>query len=154
MLRFCRWPCLRDFRFFAVCLKLHFSTLTVKTNEKSRKMMSWGLIGGLEVLPALAVPCGFASAASFVCFVFYRQSALLWSPVVSSALLGSPGLSSALLGSSGVSWALLGSPGLSWALVSSPGLSWALLGSPRLSWALLEMCSRPSVIPGCGVLTT
>ena len=35
-------------------------------------MTSWGLIGGLEVLPALAVPCGFASAASFVCFVFYR----------------------------------------------------------------------------------
>ena len=31
--------------------------------------MSLGLFGGLEVLPALAVPCGLASAASFVCVV-------------------------------------------------------------------------------------
>ena len=28
-------------------------------------MMSFGLFGGLEVLPAFAVPCGLASAASF-----------------------------------------------------------------------------------------
>ena len=32
-------------------------------------MMPLGLFGGLEVLPALAVPCGLASAASFVCVV-------------------------------------------------------------------------------------
>ena len=31
--------------------------------------MPLGLFGGLEVLPALAVPCGLASAASFVCVV-------------------------------------------------------------------------------------
>ena len=31
------------------------------------KIMSLGLFGGLEVLPALAVPCGLASVASFVC---------------------------------------------------------------------------------------
>ena len=29
--------------------------------------MSLGLFGDLEVLPALAVPCGLASVASFVC---------------------------------------------------------------------------------------
>ena len=44
-------------------------------------MTSWGLIGGLEVLPALAVPCGFASAASFVCFVFYDS--FIVNPLVS-----------------------------------------------------------------------
>ena len=31
--------------------------------------MSFGLIGALEVLPALSVPCGLASAMSFVCVV-------------------------------------------------------------------------------------
>ena len=31
--------------------------------------MPLGLFGGLEVLPALAVPCGLALAASFVCVV-------------------------------------------------------------------------------------
>ena len=31
--------------------------------------MSSGLIGALEVLPALSVPCGLASAMSFVCVV-------------------------------------------------------------------------------------
>ena len=107
----CRGGC----RFFAVCFKLHFSTFTMKTNEKPAEnntlgslwwsgssfcprlavrigfsclirlcrhrfvfdsrshgrdgagMMSFGFFGGLEVLPALAVPCGLASAASFVC---------------------------------------------------------------------------------------
>ena len=38
----------------------------MKTNEKPRKMMPLGLFDGLEVLPALAVPCGLASVASFV----------------------------------------------------------------------------------------
>ena len=32
-------------------------------------MMSFGRIGTLEVLAALSVPCGFASAVSFVCVV-------------------------------------------------------------------------------------
>ena len=67
-------PCRGGCRFFAVCFKLHFSIFTLKTNEKQTKMIPLGLFGGLEVLSALAVPCGLASAASFVCFVFYRQS--------------------------------------------------------------------------------
>ena len=32
-------------------------------------MIPWGRFGGLEVLSALAVPCGLASAASIVCVV-------------------------------------------------------------------------------------
>ena len=37
--------------------------------KNQEKMMPLGLFDGLEVLPALAVPCGLASAASFVCVV-------------------------------------------------------------------------------------
>ena len=41
-------------------------------------MMPFGLLGGLEVLPALAVPCGLASAASFVSVVI--DSSLIANP--------------------------------------------------------------------------
>jgi len=34
--------------------------------KNQEKMMPLGLFDGLEVLPALAVPCGLASVASFV----------------------------------------------------------------------------------------
>ena len=151
MPRFCRAPCLRDFRFFAVCLKLHFSNFTMKTNGKAVKndVLGSHWRPGSSSRPRRAVRICFCCLICLFCVLSSIRS-----PVVSCGLLGSPGLSWALLGSPGLFWGLLGTIGLSWALVSSPGLSWALLGSPRLSWALLEMCSRPSVIPGCGVLTT
>ena len=64
----CRGGC----RFFAVCFKLHFSTFTMKTNEKPTKQIHpWvSLVVWKFLLPSpLAVPCGLASAASFVCVV-------------------------------------------------------------------------------------
>ena len=37
--------------------------------NNQQKVIPLGLFGGLEVLSVLAVPCGLASAASFVCVV-------------------------------------------------------------------------------------
>ena len=37
--------------------------------KNKEKMIPLGLFGSLEVLSALAVPCGLASGASFVCVV-------------------------------------------------------------------------------------
>ena len=37
--------------------------------KNQQKMIPVGLFGGLEIASALAVPCGLASAASFVCVV-------------------------------------------------------------------------------------
>ena len=49
--------------------KLDFLIFTMKANEQPTKMIPLGRFGGLEVLSALAVPFGLASAASFVCVV-------------------------------------------------------------------------------------
>ena len=49
-----------------VCVFIVSSFIANPHGREGAGMMSFGLFGGLDALPALAVPCGLASAASFV----------------------------------------------------------------------------------------
>ena len=100
----CRGGC----RFFAVCFKLHFSTFTMKTNEKQTKKDTLGSLwwSGSSSCPRRAVRIGFSRLIRLCLHrcVFYSQSprqgglrnAVLWSrwlPAGSSEIsIFTPGL--------------------------------------------------------------
>ena len=155
----CRGGC----RFFAVCFKLHFSTFTVKTNEKPVKNDVLGSLWrpGSSSCPRRAVRIGFGS---IICLFCVLPSIPLSVKVYACYRLDSSGINWADLGSSGLIWAHLGSSGLTWAHLSSSGLSgllwglWAHLGSAglicahlassRLVWAHLGSSDPPRPPPG------
>ena len=137
-------------------------------------MMSLGPFGGLEVPPALAVPCGLASAASFVCIIIDSSfianlQGMASAGVMSFGPFGGLEVLPALAVPCGLASAASfvcvvivssysrsprqggrrhdvqpGSSGLIWAALGSSGLIWAHLGSSGLIWA--QACDVFSVV--------
>ena len=129
----------------------------------------------------LIIVQGFSSKVEWTAKMTHVSIKVTTLNFINWAHLGSSGLIWAHLGSSGLIWAHLGSSGLTWAHLNSSGLIWSHLASWLVGWMAiagwvvvstgqpasqaaseaaigdsfsLVMCSRSSVIPGCGVLTT